>query len=108
LALAGVRAHINAYLDSLSMTGSEVLAELTMVARASMEKHQQVIREYKDDKGQVVQVIRQDLSSKVKALEILAKARGLLADKVDINITETRTIVGISINEITGKNKEIK
>jgi phage terminase small subunit len=98
-----IRARLNEYMDAASMTGEMALRKLTEIADAPLHMHQQVLKEHKGKDGTIYQTIRQDLSSQVKALELILKARGMLREQVDINLRETRTIVGINIEDVTGR-----
>jgi phage terminase small subunit len=97
-----VRARIDEYLKAMALTPDEVLAELKVIALAPMEMFQQVLRaEYTDAEGRKhPAVIRQDLSSKVKAPELLGKAVGLFAQQVDVNLREMKTIIGVRLEDV--------
>ncbi len=104
---AHVRAHIDAILDAETMQSSDVLRELTTVAAAPTSHFMQVLQaEYTDEHGRKhPAIIRQDYSAKIKALELLGKARGLFREQVDINVKETKTIIGVSISDISGRTQ---
>jgi phage terminase small subunit len=99
---AAVLGRIREILAAHLLTDEMILGELAAVATAPAHAFQQIIREYTDANGTHVQVIRQDLTPKVKALEVLAKAAGLLNQQVDVNIREVRTIVGVQLSDISG------
>jgi phage terminase small subunit len=103
-----IRARLDEYMEAASMTGYAALRKLTEIADAPLHMHQQVLKEYKGKDGIIHQTIRQDLSSQVKALELILKARGMLREQVDINVRETRTIVGVNISDVTGRHREIE
>ena len=67
---------------------------------APAHAYQQIIREYTDEQGRHVQVIRQDLTPKVKALEVLAKAAGLLNQQIDVNVGEVIRIIGVNLDDV--------
>ncbi|MGI8475240.1 MAG: terminase small subunit [Thermomicrobiales bacterium] len=88
---ADVRARIDEHLNTMTLTASEVLAELTDVASADWRDFLQ----FKYGKeGEVVDV-KMDLSNKVKSLELLGKHHQLFSDNLNIN-------GGIEIREIVG------
>jgi hypothetical protein len=97
-----VRAHVRARLDAESMTAEEVLHELTAVAKAPTSHFQQVLQaHYVDDKGREhPAIIRQDYSSKIKALELIGKQRGMFREQIDVSVTEVRTIIGINLDDV--------
>jgi phage terminase small subunit len=97
-----IRSRIDEYLKATNLSGEEVVAELTAIALAPLEMFQQILRaEYVDAEGRKhPAIIRQDLSSKVKALELLAKIRGLLTTQVDVNVRETKTILGVRLEDV--------
>jgi hypothetical protein len=109
IAIASVRACIDAWMEIHSMSTAEITAELTEIARAPMDRFQQLVNEYTSEDGKrVQQIIRQDLNPKVNALKELAQIRGLHAQQIDINVRETRTIVGVNISDVTGRHREIE
>lgn len=75
-----VRAHIDAYLNTDSMTTTEILHELTDVARRPIDSFIEV-REY----GQDVSA-KMDANAKMKALELLGKAHQMFTDKQQIEM----------------------
>jgi phage terminase small subunit len=77
-----------------------ILTELAAVAFAPMDRYQQVVSEYKDDRGHIHQTVRQDLNPKLKALELLGKAQGMFAHQVDVSVHEVRTIIGINLEDV--------
>lgn len=74
-----VRARIDEHLEALTLSAKEVLAEITDVASAEWRDFLTIKRNPKT--GEEVDV-SMDLGAKVKSLELLAKAHGLLTDKV--------------------------
>ena len=80
---AEVRAYMDALLMARSATQAEVLAELTNVAMADF-KHFLRIKYDKD--GEIVEA-KLDPKAKVTALEILAKAHGMLTTKAEVSTT---------------------
>lgn len=76
-----VRARIDELLDAETLNDKEVLRELTAVATAPTSHYMQV-QHTDPETGEAVSV-RQDYGSKVKALELLGKNRGLFTDKVE-------------------------
>jgi phage terminase small subunit len=107
LGMANVRARLDEYMEAASMTGYAALRKLTEIAEAPLHMHQQVLKEYKGKDGIIHQTVRQDLSSQVKALELILKARGMLREQVDINVQHTRTIVGVNISDVTGRSRQL-
>lgn len=93
-----VAARIQEHLDSLAAPAGAILVELADVAMSEWRDFLQIKR---DKDGEIIDA-RMDLSSKVKALEVLAKAHGLLTDRVDISGTLTSTVelVGIDAGDI--------
>lgn len=85
-----VRAYTDALLMARSATQAEVLAELTDVARAEFKHFLQI--KYGRD-GEIVSA-KLDPKAKVNALEILAKAHGMLTSNVKVSGS-----VGVSLNE---------
>ena len=75
-----IRAHIDAYLNTDSMTTTEILHELTDVARRSLDDCIE-IRTYGDDVS-----AKMDANAKMKALELLGKAHQLFTDKQQIEM----------------------
>lgn len=75
-----IRAHIDAVLESRSLSAQEVLAELTDVARAEWRDFLRIITN--PVTGDVVDA-KILLGDKVKALELLGKYHRLFIDKVE-------------------------
>lgn len=75
-----IRARIDERLLAESMSGAEVLHELTDVARAEWRDFIEVRA---DQYGRKV-IARMDLGSKVKALELIGKAHKLFTDKMEL------------------------
>lgn len=103
-----IRARVRAHLDALNLTAEEIIAELGALAMAPSTHFMQILQaEYTDESGRKhPAIIRQDLSAKVNALKTLAQIRGLLSS-VDVNVkVETKTIIGISLEDVYGKPRE--
>lgn len=82
LARPRVAEAVRTALSERSLTSEAVLAELSAIARAPWEEFVTVRTHPKT--GEVLEV-RMDLTAKVRALELLAKAHGLLTDRVQIS-----------------------
>lgn len=78
---AGIRARIDELLEAETLNDKEVLRELTAVATAPTTHFMQVTKV--DEETGTLQV-RQDYGSKLKALELLGKNRGLFGDKLTL------------------------
>lgn len=76
-----VRARIDELLEAETLNDKEVLRELTAVATAPTTHFMQVTKV--DEETGTLQV-RQDYGSKLKALELLGKNRGLFGDKLTL------------------------
>jgi phage terminase small subunit len=94
-----IAARIREVLSTRAMTAEAVLTELSDVATADWRDFLQIRTDPRT--GDAVDV-KLDLSNKVKALEVLAKAHGLLTDRVDISgqMTQTVHLVGISEGDV--------
>lgn len=94
-----VAARIADELKARSITGDGVLAELTDIATADWREFVHIKTNPKT--GATIEV-SMDLGAKVKSLEILAKAHGLLTDRIDLSggMTTTIEFVGINPEEI--------
>jgi phage terminase small subunit len=94
-----VLTRIKAELSARALPAEAVIDELADVATATWGEFVTVRTDPKT--GQVVDA-KMDLGSKVKALEILAKAHGLLTDRVDLSgsLTNTVTLVGVDASDI--------
>lgn len=94
-----IAARISDELKRRAMPGEAVLAELTDIATAEWRDYIQIKTNPKT--GETIEV-SMDLGAKVKALEILAKAHGLLTDKIDLTGTMTSTVelVGVSAEDV--------
>jgi phage terminase small subunit len=81
-----VRVQVDACLAAEAMTKEEILAALKLIASAPTSHFMQVVQaEYVDEAGVFHQaIIRQDYSAKVRALELLAKAHGMLTEKIQV------------------------
>ena len=90
---------IEAELARHALNAGQVLAELGKIAGAGWQEFVTIRRDPKT--GETVEV-RMDLTNKVRALEILAKAHGLLTDRVDISgsLTNQVELVGIAVEDI--------
>ena len=99
LSTPDIAARIRAELSTRAIPAEAVLEELTDVATAEWRDFVTIRTNPKT--GEEIEV-RMDLGSKVKALEVLAKAHGLLTDRVDISGSMTNTIelVGISSEDV--------
>lgn len=94
-----IAARIREELSTRAMSAEAVLTELTDVATAEWRDFVTVRTDPKT--GETLDV-KMDLSNKVKSLEILAKAHGLLTDKLDISGTLTAQVelVGVDPGDI--------
>jgi phage terminase small subunit len=101
LSNANISARISDELKSRAMPAEAVLAELTEIATAPWG---QFVKTVTDPKTGVEIPVGMDVSSKVKSLEILAKAHGLLTDKIDLtgSMTNTVVLVGVSADSVCG------
>lgn len=93
-----VRAYVTAQLEGRALPAAAVLAELSDIAGAEWRDFLSLTTSRKT--GETV-AARMDLGAKVKALELLARAHGLLTDKVqhggELGIRE---IVGVGLDEV--------
>jgi hypothetical protein len=82
-----VAALIDATLDVMALTRAEILAELTRVALSPMEHFGQLVRPAFVDKDgvQYDAIVKLDYSAKMKALELIGKARAMFTDKVNLS-----------------------
>ena len=78
---ARVRARIDEHLDGETLSATEVLAELTEMARAPFDDYVEIIA--RDREGNPVRV-KMDLSAKVKSLELLGKHYQLFTDSLNV------------------------
>lgn len=93
-----VRAYVAAQLQGRTLSGEAVLAELTEIAAAEWGEFLHVVRRGKG--GEPVEMAM-DLGAKVKALELLARAHGLLTDKVQhAGELGVRQLIGVAIDEL--------
>lgn len=74
-----IMARVSEILSAYALSPSEVLAELADVAGSEWRDHITIRTDPKT--GETLDV-KMDLGSKVKSLEVLAKAHGLMTDKV--------------------------
>ena len=82
---SNVRARIDAYLDAHTLTEPELLRELTDVAMRELHEFVEITRYDKD--GEPV-AAKMDASAKMKALELIGKARGTFTDKLQVELDE--------------------
>lgn len=96
---AEVSARIAEYLSANLLSPEETLVELRDVATADWRDFLTIRTDPRT--GETVDV-KMDLGSKVKALELVAKAHGLLTDKIDLNanVTASVELVGIDPGDI--------
>lgn len=73
-----IRARIDAHLDANTLTAPEILHELTDVAMRALDEYVEITR-YDEDGNPVA--AKMDAHAKMKALELLGKARALFVDK---------------------------
>lgn len=94
-----IAARIKAELESRAVPAQAVLDELASVAMAPWEAF---IKTVTDPKTGTELPVALDLSNKVRAMEILAKAHGLLTDKIDLsgNLTATVELVGVAAEDV--------
>lgn len=94
-----IAARIKAELSARALPAEAVIEELTDVATADWREFVTVRTNPRT--GEEIDV-RMDLTNKVKALEILAKAHGLLTDRIDLSGTMTNTValVGVDAGDI--------
>jgi phage terminase small subunit len=95
---AEIAARVKAVVDEHGMTAQEVLHELATLAKADWKDFVRVTGRAKDGEATAVQ---SDISSKVKALELLGKYHQLFNDRIDLNVTvREHRVIGIPQNEI--------
>lgn len=82
LQIPTISARIKEILESRALSAEGVLAELADVATSEWRDHVEVLMY--DREGNPVKT-KMDLSSKVKSLEIIAKAHGLLKENVSVS-----------------------
>lgn len=94
-----IAARISEELKSRSATADGVLAELTDIAMADWREFIKIRTNPRT--GETVEV-GMDMNAKVKSLEVLAKAHGLLTDKIDLSgsLTSTVQLVGVDPGDI--------
>ena len=94
-----IAARVQEELKRRSMPADAVLAELTDIATADWREFVTVKTNPKT--GAQIDVTM-DLGAKVKSLEILAKAHGLLTDRIDLsgNLTSTVELIGIAAEDV--------
>lgn len=77
-----IRACVDAYLDAHTLTEPELLHELTDVAMRGLHEFVEITRYDKD--GDPV-AAKMDATAKMKALELIGKARGTFTDKLQVD-----------------------
>lgn len=77
-----IAVHVKQALESRAMSSEAVLAELADVASSEWRDH--IIVRTNPRTGETMDV-KMDLGSKVRSLEVLAKAHGLLKDNVNVS-----------------------
>lgn len=94
-----IRARIKDFLEPRVISAEAVLNELADIATADWREFVTIKTNPKT--GESVDV-SMDLGSKVKSLEILAKAHGLLTDRIDLNanVTATVELVGVDPGDV--------
>jgi phage terminase small subunit len=94
-----IRARISEILSAFSLSPEETLHELTDVAAAEWRDFVTVRTDPKT--GETLDV-KMDLGAKVKSLEILAKAHGMLTDRLDLSGTLTANVelVGVDPGDV--------
>jgi phage terminase small subunit len=80
-----IRSRIDDYLNTVALSSTEVLAELTDVATADWRDFLTIRR---DKDGEILDV-RMDLSAKIKSLELLGKNHKLFTDRLDVGAQES-------------------
>lgn len=80
-----IRARIDEILDAHTLTEPELLHELTDVAMRELHEFVEITRYDKD--GEPV-AAKMDASAKMKALELIGKARGTFTDKLQVELDE--------------------
>lgn len=96
---ADVAARISEYLSAHCLSPEETLYELADIATADWRDFIEVRTNPRT--GETIEV-KMDLGAKVKSLEIVAKAHGLLTDKIDLNanVTAAVELVGVDPGDI--------
>lgn len=96
---AEVLARISDLLSYDVATPNEVLTELRDIAMADWREFVTIRTDPRT--GDTLEV-KMDLSNKVKSLEILAKAHGLLTDRIDLSgsLTSTVELVGVATEDV--------
>lgn len=91
-----IAARIASELKVMALTSEQVLAEITDVAVADWRDFI-TVRTHPQTGAQID--VRMDLTSKMKALELLGKAHGLFTDRVDISGTLTAQVQLVGVDE---------
>ena len=99
LATPNIAARVQEELRQRSMPADAVLAELTDIATADWREFVKIRTNTKT--GEQIEVAM-DMNAKVKSLEILAKAHGLLTDKIDLtgSLTNRVELIGVAPEDI--------
>lgn len=101
-----VRARVDAYLNEYGMTANEWLYQTTAVARMPLDEFV-TIHQYDKD-GNAIGA-KMDASAKMKGLELIGKAHGLLSDKMDVNVELTRRVlIGMSPEDFDAEDDVIE
>ncbi len=96
---ADVAARISEVLSAHALSPEETLAELADVAKADWREFVTIRTDSRT--GETLDV-KMDLGSKVKSLELIAKAHGLLTDKLDLSgsLTASVELVGVDPSDV--------
>ena len=96
-----IRARIDAVLEATTLTGREILQELTDVAMRGLGEYVEIVA---TDKDGIPIAAKMDAHAKMKALELLGKSRQLFTDNVNLHgdLGVTYEIVGISDPDLAG------
>jgi len=95
---ARVRARIDSYLESFTLTANETLSELSDIASAEWRDFVTVRTDPRT--GETLDV-KMDLGSKVKSLELIAKIRGMMTEKIDVSGSLKREYVIVKPDDVT-------
>lgn len=99
---AEVRSRIRERVEAITGDTTAILSELWQVASAPVESFMVVTREaLYDQDGNLLRgaQVRQDYSAKVRALELLMRAAGMLSDRPKADVT-VKALVGVDISRI--------
>jgi phage terminase small subunit len=92
---ADIAARVKDLLSTQSITAEAVLTELADIATADWRDFIKIKTDRKT--GEEIEV-NMDLGAKVKSLELLAKAHGLLTDRLDVSGTMTNAVQLVGVN----------